>query len=362
MLNEFLDTILTINYVKISIPFFLLAVVVEAWISWKKGRELYRLNDSISSLTCGIFQQFFLLFMKSFFLLAYGYIQTQHGVLNFSGISPGEKLVSALGLFLAVDCCYYWFHRMAHEINFGWATHIVHHSSEEYNLSTALRQGMLQETFSFVFYLPLALIGFPPLWFLALSSLNTTYQFWVHTRLLGRFHPYFEFVFNTPSHHRVHHGRNPKYLDKNYAGTLIIWDRLFGTFQKEEEEPIYGVTVPLNSWNPLRTQFHYFADLLADTWRAPYVFDKFKVWWARPGFRPRGLESVVKHICEKKFDPPISANEKRWAQNLFLMGLFLAILVLLLKDLSWTKSILVVLVVGLLTYVGKLLETKTPET
>ena len=152
-------------------------------------------------------------------------------------------------LFLGVDCAYYWFHRIAHEYNAPWAGHVVHHSSEDYNLAVALRQGTFQGLFSWVFYLPLALLGFPPAWFAAMTSFDLLYQFWIHTRAIGKLGP-LEWVLNTPSHHRVHHARNPKYLDKNYAGTLIIWDRMFGTFQAEEEEPVYGLTKPLEQLEP----------------------------------------------------------------------------------------------------------------
>ena len=164
----------------------------------------------------------------------------------------------------------------------------MHHSSEDYNLAVALRQGTFQGLFSWVFYLPLALVGFPPAWFAAVSSFDTLYQFWIHTRVIGNLGP-LEWVFNTPSHHRVHHARNPKYLDKNYAGTLIIWDRMFGTFQAEEEEPVYGLTKPLNSWNPLWANLHVWNDLFRDAWLAPRWSDKIRIWFMPPGWRPEGL-------------------------------------------------------------------------
>ena len=180
----------------------------------------------------------------------YGYAtRTGINLVDVHGYSAGGKWLAAIVLFLGVDCAYYWFHRIAHEYNAPWAGHVVHHSSEDYNLAVALRQGTFQGLFSWVFYLPLALVGFPPAWFAAMSSFDTLYQFWIHTRAIGKLGP-LEWVLNTPSHHRVHHGRNPKYLDKNYAGTLIIWDRMFGTFQAEEEEPVYGLTKPLEQLEP----------------------------------------------------------------------------------------------------------------
>ncbi len=234
---------------------------------------VYRLHDSLTDLSCGITEQIVGLFLKG--LLFLGYLgtyayATRSGInlVDVEAILPAASGLAAIVLFLGVDCAYYWFHRVAHEYNAPWAGHVVHHSSEDYNLAVALRQGTFQGLFSWVFYLPLALIGFPPAWFAAVSSFDTLYQFWIHTRLIGKLGP-LEWVFNTPSHHRVHHARNPKYLDRNYAGTLIIWDRMFGTFQAEEEEPVYGLVKPLNSWNPLWANLHVWGELFRDAWLAP---------------------------------------------------------------------------------------------
>lgn len=156
--------------------------------------------------------------------------------------------------FVIFDLCYYFFHRYSHEINFLWAAHVVHHQSEEYNLSVALRQSWIQQIFSGIFYLPLALIGLPVEMFFLLNALNTLYQFWIHTRLINTIGP-LEWLINTPAHHRVHHGVDDHYVDKNYAGVFIIWDRMFGTFIQEEERPNYGVIKPLRSWNPAWANF-----------------------------------------------------------------------------------------------------------
>jgi alkylglycerol monooxygenase len=223
------------------------------------------------------------------YLGTYAYAtRTGINLVDVQTYSAGGKWVVAILLFLGVDCAYYWFHRVAHEFNAPWAGHVVHHSSEDYNLAVALRQGTFQGLFSWIFYLPLALVGFPPAWFAAVSSFDTLYQFWIHTRLIGKLGP-LEWVLNTPSHHRVHHARNPKYLDKNYAGTLIIWDRMFGTFQPEEEEPVYGLVKPLNSWNPLWANLHVWGELFRDAWLAPRFVDKLRIWFMRPGWRPEGL-------------------------------------------------------------------------
>jgi alkylglycerol monooxygenase len=282
-----------IPYVTYAVPVFFLLIGVELAVALWQRQQAYRLHDSINNLSCGITEQIVGLFLTG--LLFLGYVgtygcATRAGInlVDVSSYSPGGKWLAAIVLFLGVDCAYYWFHRIAHEYNAPWAGHVVHHSSEDYNLAVALRQGTFQGLFSWVFYLPLALVGFPPAWFAAVSSFDTLYQFWIHTRMIGKLGPV-EWVFNTPSHHRVHHARNPKYLDKNYAGTLIIWDRMFGTFQAEEEEPVYGLTKPLNSWNPLWANVHVWNDLFRDAWLAPRWTDKLRVWFMPPGWRPEGL-------------------------------------------------------------------------
>ena len=212
-----------------------------------------------------------------------------------------------LACWLGVDFFYYWFHRASHEINAGWAAHIVHHQSEDMNLAVALRQSVFQGAMSWVFYLPLALFGFPPAMFLTVSAVNTLYQFWIHTRLIGKLGP-LEWVLNTPSHHRVHHGRNPKYIDRNHAGSLIIWDRMFGTFQEEEEEPVYGITKPLASSNPVWANLHYWADLWALARSTARPLDRLRVFAKPPGWRPPDLGGFepapeVDVATYSKYDP-----------------------------------------------------------
>jgi sterol desaturase/sphingolipid hydroxylase (fatty acid hydroxylase superfamily) len=282
-----------IPYITYAIPVFFFLMGIELLAAVWEHKKAYRLHDSLSDLSCGITEQTVGLFLKG--LLFAGYAGTYSyatraglNLVDVASYSASGKWLAAIVLFLGVDCAYYWFHRIAHEYNAPWAGHVVHHSSEEYNLAVALRQGTFQGVFSWVFYLPLAFVGFPPAWFAAMSSFDTLYQFWIHTRLIGRLGP-LEWVLNTPSHHRVHHARNPKYLDKNYAGALIIWDRMFGTFQAEEEEPVYGLTKPLNSWNPLWANLHVWCDLCRDAWLAPRWIDKLRIWFMPQGWRPRGL-------------------------------------------------------------------------
>ncbi|HEX4955360.1 MAG TPA: sterol desaturase family protein [Thermoanaerobaculia bacterium] len=269
-----------VDYIALAIPVFFALIGIEILVARIQGERLYRLNDSLADLATGILQQVFGLFTKVVVVGVYAWIW-QEGRLA----TVPSTLTAWVLCFLGVDFFYYWFHRVSHESSLPWGAHIVHHSSEEYNLAVALRQGTFQPLFSFLFYLPLAWIGFPPLMFLACVSANTLYQFWIHTRTIGKLGP-LEGVLNTPSHHRVHHGCDAKYIDRNYAGVFIVWDRFFGTFQAEQEEPTYGITKPLRSWNPVWANLHHYADLAGKSRRAPSLLEAAKLWWKPPGWKP----------------------------------------------------------------------------
>ena len=291
------------DYIALSVPIFFLLIFIELFVAWRKQRHLYRFNDAVTNLSCGIGSQILGAYFKVLIFLAYTYIFT-----HFRLATIQDSPLNWFLLFLGVDFCYYWFHRLSHEINFIWATHIVHHQSEEYNFSVALRQSWFQGLFSWAFYIPLAIAGFSPLMIVTVAAFNTLYQFWIHTRTIDRMGP-LEWILNTPSHHRVHHGSNPKYIDKNHAATLIIWDRLFGTFQKEEEEPVYGITSPLNSWNPVWANFHYWDELIALSKQTKSFKDKLLVFIKPPGWRPDYLggfqaPSEIDRSTYKKFDVP----------------------------------------------------------
>jgi alkylglycerol monooxygenase len=341
----FIDRALGSNipYITYAVPVFFLLIGVELVVALWERKQYYRLHDSINDLSCGSTQEIIGLFLKGLLLLGYqgtyGYA-TRRGInlIDVQSYTPGGKWLAAIVLFLGVDCAYYWFHRIAHEYNAPWAGHVVHHSSEDYNLAVALRQGSFQGLFSWVFYLPLALLGFPPSWFAATMSFNLLYQFGIHTRTIGKLGP-LEWVFNTPSHHRVHHGRNPKYLDKNYAGTLIVWDRMFGTFQVEEEEPVYGLTKPLNSWNPLWANLHVWRDLFRDAWLAPRRIDKLRIWFMPQGWRPDGLppNPVAPEVTPEtvvRYDTPLPRG-----LNAYALAHFVGILPLTVGLMAQGKSL-----------------------
>lgn len=272
-----------------SIPAFFILIALELIIDKYKKSNLYRLNDMISNINSGIVQQVSGVFFKFLTFGIYVYIYEHYRLI---ANIPNVWYIWIL-LFIGVDFFYYWFHRLSHEVSVLWGTHVVHHQSEEYNLSVALRQSATQLFGSTWFYLPLAFIGFEPYAFLTVASIQTLYQFWIHTRLINKMPTWFEYVFNTPSHHRVHHGINPKYIDKNHGGTLIIFDRLFGTFQNEEEEVHYGITSQLNSWNIAIANFDYYEWLGEQISQVKTVKDFFYVLIKKPGWRPDYLGGPI---------------------------------------------------------------------
>ena len=295
------------DYIVLSIPIFFILITIEVVVSLAKGAKLYRFEDAITNISCGIIQQVVKVFAKTVLIVGYLYLYENHRFFTIP-----DNVYSYIILFISVDFFYYWFHRYAHEINLFWSVHIVHHQSEDYNLTVALRQSSTQMFVGMLFYLPLAMIGFNPIAFVAVDAFQTLYQFWIHTKTIKKLHPAFEFIFATPSHHRVHHGRNPKYIDKNHGGTLIIFDRMFGTFQEEEEEVTYGVTAPLASWNPFWANFDGFAGIWED-WKRPISFiDKIKLLYKKPGWLPesqggfRRPQAVPNDF--QRYNTPVSMN------------------------------------------------------
>ncbi|HAU1192690.1 TPA: sterol desaturase family protein [Legionella pneumophila] len=246
-----------INLIVFASPLFLILIGIEYWVAYYKKSGVYQLNDSVNNFSSGILEEIGALPIKGLIIYGYYYLYEHYAIFN---INP-QSIFSWLFLWIGVDFFYYWYHRVSHRNTFFWIGHSVHHQSEQFNLSVALRQGYFQTLTSWVFYLPLALIGFPTWMFVIVASINTIYQFWIHTESIRKM-GWFEKIFNTPSHHRVHHGKNPQYIDKNYAGSLIIWDKLFGTFEPEKEPADYGVTEPLDSWNPFYANIKVVKDIL----------------------------------------------------------------------------------------------------
>ena len=296
---------MNINPIVLSIPVFFILIGIELLVERFTHQKLYRLPDAISNISCGITSQLSGLFLKIFGIGVYQFLFEKFAFVTLDNTTWWYWI----SLILLVDFAYYWAHRMSHEINLFWGGHVVHHQSEEYNLSVALRQSSLQVIWTFAFNLPIALLGFETLDFVLVAAFNTLYQFWIHTETINKLPRWIEFIFNTPSHHRVHHGRNPKYIDKNHAGSLIIWDRMFGTFQAEEEKPTYGITTPLRSWNAVWANMSHYAAMGRDLKRIPRWSDKVKYLFMKPGWLPDYLGGYrpapeVDASTYQKYDTP----------------------------------------------------------
>jgi sterol desaturase/sphingolipid hydroxylase (fatty acid hydroxylase superfamily) len=304
----------------LATPVFLLMIVAEFLIGLKRGRNTYRLNDALNSIGLGIMSQLVGLFSALFTLWLYVMVFTHASLWQL----PTDQLwVWVVGLVF-YDFCYYWHHRFGHTVALFWAAHVVHHQSEDYNLSTALRQTGSGWVGGWLFYLPMAVLGFPPLVFGVVALIDLLYQYWVHTQQIGKL-GWFDRWFCAPSNHRVHHAVNDKYLDKNYGGIFIIWDRMFGSFIEEDdtEQIVYGTRGPLRSWNPVRANLQYYGELLKDSWHAASWADKLRVWFKHPGWRPADVaarfpkpEFDISRV--ERYDPPMSPAAQWVAAGLFV--------------------------------------------
>ncbi len=266
-----------------SIPVLLLLVILEYVVARARGHRVHRLDDTLTDVGCGALSQVTGIVVKLLSVGAYMAVLEAASLQRWAGAGawPVRSPWAFVTVFLLVDFGQYISHRLSHRVNILWAGHAVHHSSEELNLTVALRNSSLHGFFVWVFFLPLAVAGVPWQTTVLCYGLNVLYQFWLHTREIGRLGP-LEWVLNTPSHHRVHHAVNPRYRDRNFGGVLIIWDRVFGTFQAEDEPPVYGITRPLRSWNPVWANVHVFAELAAVVRRAEGWRERLRVLFGPP--------------------------------------------------------------------------------
>jgi len=312
----------------LAVPFFLLAILVELSVAKFKGAQLFRSNDAINSLSAGILSTTTGYFTKFIALIVYSYLLGNHAFIDMPmtwfDTSPRGVAMWVLAA-LAWDFFYYWNHRLGHEISILWAAHAVHHQSEDYNLTTALRQTSSSFLFSWIFYVPLFLIGFPLQVLITVNAVNLIYQFWVHTQLVDRL-GVLDRILVTPSNHRVHHAQNERYIDKNYGGMLILWDRLFGTFADEQDDDpvVYGVRKPLSSWNPYWANVQVYDYLLSDAIMTERWRDKFGLWFRRTGWRPADVSNRFPKppsdiAAFEKFDPDISSNTRRYVFAQFVV-------------------------------------------
>lgn len=249
------------NIILYAIPFFILAMLLELYISTKENLKTYEIKDAFSSIAMGLGNVLLGVLSKALVLASLFYVYE-----NFRFFTIPIVWWSFVLLFFVDDFAYYWFHRISHECRLFWASHVVHHSSKHYNLSTALRQTWSGSFYTFIFWLWIPLLGFHPGMIMLQMSISLLYQFWIHTEAINKLPKWFEAIMNTPSHHRVHHGNNPIYLDRNHAGILIIWDKFFGTFQPElsEEKVVYGLVKNIDTYNPIKIAFVEWLAMIKD--------------------------------------------------------------------------------------------------
>ncbi len=331
---------MNLSPVVIAIPMYFILMAIEMITLRFQKHPGYRLNDAITNINCGVISQVTGVFIKILSIGVYVLIYE-----NLAFFQIPNNVWTFLLLFFLYDFCYYWAHRKSHEINLFWGGHVVHHSSEEYNLSVALRQSSTQTIWTFFFYFPLALLGFDPVMLILASGINLLYQFWIHTEAIDRM-GFLEKFMNTPSHHRVHHGRNPKYIDKNHAGTFIIFDKWFGTFQEEEERPTYGITTPVKSWNPVWVNLAHYANMKEELKMIPNWTDRVKYLFYKPGWLPDSLggyrapQEIEQDYQKFNTVVPPSMNWYIFVQYLFILVLT-AFFLFKVDSFAWLPKVLV---------------------
>lgn len=282
----------------LATPVFLALMAVEWWVGRARGRDTYRLHDAMANIGLGMVSQLTNFLTR---VVGFGIYVVAYQKLAVWKLPVDAAWVWVTGLLL-YDLCFYWHHRAGHRVAFLWATHAVHHQSEDYNLSTALRQPATNWLAGWVFYLPMALLGYPPVVLATVGLIDILYQYWIHTQQVGRLR-WFDGWLNTPSNHRVHHAVNDEYLDRNYGGILVVWDRLFGTYARERDDLpcVYGTRLPLRSWNPVWANLQVFVATARESMRARRWRDRLLVWLKPPDWRPAD-------VAERHPKPPFDVR------------------------------------------------------
>ncbi|MBX2968671.1 MAG: sterol desaturase family protein [Cyclobacteriaceae bacterium] len=273
------------NIYALLTPIALGFIVLEILACWYFKKNLISFQEAVANFGTALGNQTMNVLVASGVYIVYGYLWNNYRLVDNIEMNMGTFII----LLLGIDFIFYWVHRWGHHINIMWAAHSPHHSAEEMNFFVAVRASVTQRLCSFLFFWPLTIIGFKPIDIYAMTGLHLFISFLHHTELIPKLWRWIEFIFTTPSHHRVHHGINFAYLDKNFGEFLIIWDRLFNTYAEEKEKVVYGMYYPPRSWNPITINFHYYVQLWKDAAAAPYWIDKFKIWFMPLGWRPRGL-------------------------------------------------------------------------
>ena len=319
----------TSNLIAYAAPVFTFLILCEFLYGYFRNKNNYRLNDTFTSLSLGMISRFPSYLRLGVQGLVYAWIYQSF---NFGILDSYDAYVWVIA-FVLYDLSYYWLHRCHHEIKILWASHVVHHHGEEFNLSTALRQTGTDFLFKWIFYCPLLFLGVPPEIFVTVAALNLIYQFWVHTEHIDRL-GIIDYILVTPSNHRIHHAQNKEYVDANYGGVFIIWDRIFGTFidERKDLKPVYGTSKPLKSWNPFWANFEVWVEMIRDSWRTEKWSDKVRVWFSRPKWRPEDVSK--KFPIEKndmsafhKYDPKINLTSKIFAFSQLVFGSSFSMLV-----------------------------------
>jgi len=326
-----------LNYLAFVVPFFLFFIGLEYYVSKKKGKNFFHYAESVANLNVGIAERLLDVFATGIFFYLFHYIHTHYSLFNI-----GANLWTWVILFLLTDLVWYWYHRFAHEINIFWAVHAVHHQSEDFNYTVSARITVFQAMVRSMFWCILPLIGFPAVMISSLLLIHGLYPFFIHTQTIGKL-GWLEYIFVTPSHHRVHHASDAEYLDKNYGDVLIIWDKIFGTFKEEKATPQYGLTKQLGSHSFLWQHFHFPMEIWLGFWHARGIKAKWKILFGKPD----DLDPRFRCLLERKLlnvkpaQQPASIAMKQYinAQTVFSLSL-LFFTILFEKHFSGWQSIL----------------------
>lgn len=329
---------MTPNIYALLTPIALGFILLEIFVCWYYKKNYITFQEAVANFGTALGNQTMNVLVAAGVYVAYGFLWENYRVIDNLEMNAMNFIL----LLLGIDFIFYWVHRWGHHINIMWAAHSPHHSAEEMNFFVALRASVTQRLFSFFFFWPLTLIGFRPMDIYAMTGLHLFISFLHHTELIPKLWRWIEYIFTTPSHHRVHHGINFAYLDKNFGEFLIIWDRLFNTYAEEEEKVVYGMYNPPNTWNPISINFHYYRLLWKDAVAAPRWIDKLKIWFMPLGWRPQGLppKPPLKEINQHnqvRFQTRMFYGAKPYLVVHILLGILLMMFIIDPKS-PWSTS------------------------
>lgn len=344
-----------LNWLAYSIPLFLGLMGLEYWVAHRQGKAYFQFNETVANLSVGIAERLFDVFVAGLTYLYYDYLHRHFALFNIRA-----TIWSWLLLLIATDFVWYWYHRLGHEVNLFWAAHVVHHQSEDFNYTVSARITVFQALVRTGFWSILPLLGFPAGMITSILLVHGLYPFFLHTRTIGRL-GWLEYVLVTPSHHRVHHAADLAYLDKNYGDVFIFWDKLFGTFAEERQEPTYGLTKPLRSYSFLWQQFHFLLELFVAVRRTPGLRAKFSLLFNRPDTVDGGIRAELEAQLLQQTPEAINRGRFRGYVVGQLVGVLLILFVFLLLDRyvpSWWQATIALFVLLTLVNMGALLEQR----